>query len=172
MLQLKNMANAVAYFDGDQYLGPVAEVDLPDLKFKMSGFQPLGVLGEMEFPSGLDKLEATVKWTGPNQKVYKLSANAFKSVQVQIRGNVETWDSTGRSAQEPFVMFLTGRFKSTGMGKFKQHDPLDYSSMMTITAARLEIAGENLFEVDVTANIYTVEGVDMMAAYKANTGAV
>ena len=56
------------------------------------------------------------------------------------------------------------------MGNFKQHDNVELTSMLTVTYVKQVINGEDVIEIDVLANIFKVNGVDVLAQYRNNIG--
>lgn len=56
------------------------------------------------------------------------------------------------------------------MGNYKQHDNVEAETSMSVTYIRVQVDGTDVVEVDVLANIYKVDGVDLLGAYKANIG--
>lgn len=61
-IQINRLTNANIYVDGNNLLGRAAEINLPQLKAKMSSHPALGMQFEFELPSGFEKMEAKVKW--------------------------------------------------------------------------------------------------------------
>ncbi|MBF0481268.1 MAG: phage major tail tube protein [Desulfovibrionaceae bacterium] len=169
-IQVNQLTNANVYLNGASLLGRAEEVDLPDIKNTMADHKALGMVGKLELPNGIDKLEASFKWNAFYRDVAILAANPFRSVAVQVRGSLETWDGSGRTAQVPAVVFMTGTFKEFGAGKHKQHENAEYPNKMAVTYIKCVVNGEVIYEIDVMNNIYTVAGEDLMAAYRANIG--
>ncbi len=76
----------------------------------------------------------------------------------------------GLVSEVPCVAYLTGYPKNFPAGNFKQHDNVEASSKLSITAYKLEIDGRSILEFDAMANVYMVDGVDVLATYRANIG--
>jgi P2 family phage contractile tail tube protein len=169
-IEINRITNANIYVDGSSKLGRAEEISLPNVKFKMSEHKAIGLFGAMEFPSGVDKLEMKIKWNSFYVDVMKKSANPFQSVQLQLRANMETYDANGRSAQVPVVVFITAQYKDFPLGNFKQHDNVELESNLNVYYFKMEINGEEIAECDVLANIYKVNGVDLLSSYRQNLG--
>lgn len=165
---IKKITDANVYLDGTSFLGKAQEVNLPDLKFQMSAHNALGMFGKIDLPSGLEPLEATIKMNGIYKEFQKLLADPFTSRTLVVYANQETWTGGGRTAQEQVVITMVGTSKSAPLGAFKQHEPADASGVFAITAAKLEIAGDTVFDVDVLNNIFKVNGTDLLSDYRAN----
>src|SRR5436309_12884465 len=97
------------------------EVELAWPKAKMVDHKGLGMFGTAEFPAGIDKLEAKVKWSSIYTEVLG-SLSIFQSHQFQIRASIEQYTSQGRTAELPFVGLMTAQFKDGGPLNFKQHE--------------------------------------------------
>ena len=167
---VNRMTNSNVYVDGQSQLGKVEEINLPDITFMMSEHKALGNIGKVELFSGIDKMEATLKWNAFYVDVMKKYADPRKALKLQVRSSLETHNSEGLVTEVACVAYLTGQPKNFPAGNFKQHDNVEATSKMTITAYKLEIDGKPVVEFDAMANIYMVDGVDIFATYRANIG--
>jgi uncharacterized protein len=164
------LTNANVYIDGVSQLGKAEEVNLPDITFMLSEHKSLGSIGKVELFSGIDKMEATIKWNAFYSDVFKEFANPRKALKLQLRSSLETYDSSGLVSEVSCVAYLTVLVKNFPAGNFKQHDNVEATSKLTCTAYKLEIDGEEIVEYDALANIYSVNGVDVFANYRSNLG--
>jgi P2 family phage contractile tail tube protein len=169
-ISVNRLTNANVYLDGSSLLGKCEEFGLPDVKAIMSEHKAIGMAGKLELPSGVDKLEAKFKWNAYYPNVLKAVHNPFKSVSLNVRSSLETYDANGRVAQTPVRVFLRGSFKAPGADNFKQHDNVEKESMMNVTYYKLEVGDETIVEFDAIANIWIVDGVDLLLEYRANLG--
>lgn len=169
-VDIKRLTNANVYVDGNSLLGKVEECKLPDVVATVTEHKALGMVGKVELPSGFDKMEATFKWNSLYSDVLVKVANPFRAVEVQVRGSIETYGNGGRTAQAPYVAYLTGTFKKMPLGGFKQGDNVEAETAMNVTYCKLEIDSEEIVEFDVLANIYKAGGVDLLETYKQNIG--
>jgi len=169
-IQVNRLTNANVYVDGQSQLGKAEEVNLPDITFMLSEHKALGMIGKFELFSGIDKLEATIKWNAFYADVLKKFADPRKAMKLQIRSSLETHDSNGLVAEVPCVAYLTVQSKNFPAGNYKQHDNVEATSKLTCTAYKLEIDGAEVIDYDALANIYSVDGVDIFATYRANIG--
>lgn len=169
-IQLNRVTNANIYVDGNCLLGKAEEIKLPDITAMMSEHKALGMVGKIELPSGFEKLEGEIKWNSFYRDVWLKMNNAYSMVQLQVRSNVETYGAMGRMQQQPLVTFLSVMFKKNPMGTFKQNDNAEFSSSFACYYIKQQLAGEDLLELDVLANIYKVGGVDQLDIYRNNIG--
>ena len=170
LISVNRCTNANVLLNGASMLGRAEEIDLPDIKAKMADHKALGLFGMFEIPSGVDKLEASFKWNSYYPDVLSVIPNIFSTVSLQVRASVETWDNTGRSAEAAMVVFLSGTFKEFSAGKLKPHDNADLPSKLNVLYIKQVLNGQELYEIDVLNNIYSVNGVDQLANYRANLG--
>jgi len=168
---INRLTNANIYIDGNSLLGKAEEVNLPVVKQKMSEHKALGMVGSVEFPAGVDKLEAKIKWNSFYADVMKKVANPFSALQIQVRASLESYTSAGRATEVAVVCHMTASSKDFPMGNFKQHDNVEAETNLNVTYCKLEIGGQVIMEIDVLANIYKVDNTDVLANYRANTGA-
>ena len=169
-ININRLTNANIYMDGSSLLGRAEEVNLPSIVYKMAEHKALGMVGTAEFFAGIEKMETKIKWNSFYQEVMKKAANPFKSVNMQVRSSLENYTSGGKTGEVPVVCYMTAAYKGFPMGNFKQHDNVELESNLSVYYCKLEIDGNPIIEVDVTANIFKVDGVDVLAQYRANLG--
>ena len=169
-IQLNRVTNANIYVDGNCLLGKAEEIKLPDITTVMSEHKALGLVGKIELPSGFEKMEGEIKWNSFYRDVWLKMNNPYSMVQLQVRSSVETYGAMGRMQQQPLVTFLSVMFKKNPMGTFKQNDNAEFSSSFACYYIKQQLAGEDMLELDVLANIYKVGGVDQLDIYRNNIG--
>lgn len=169
-ISVNRLTNANVYLDGRSLLGRAEEVNLPVIKHIMSEHKAIGMIGKVELWSGVDKLEAKIKWNSFYADVHKKFANPFRALKLQVRSSLETYNGQGRILQQPVVVHLTGSSKDFPTGNFKQHDNVELESNLTVTFVKLVVGGENILEFDVLSNIFKTAGEDVIAQYRLNLG--
>lgn len=169
-IQLRRVTNAAIYVNGNSMLGKAEEIKLPDITSLMTEHKALGMVGKVELPSGFDKMEGEIKWNSFYPDVAAHMGDFFTMVQLQCRSSVETWGSVGRTEQVPLVTFMTALFKKNPLGAFKQNDNAEFASGISVYYIKQQLAGKDIVELDVLANIYKVGGVDKLDLYRANLG--
>lgn len=170
-ISINRITNANIYMDGASLLGRAEEVNLPSIVYKMVEHKALGMVGTMEFFAGIEKMESKIKWNSYYPETMKKMGNPFKNVDIQVRGSLEEYGAPGRSDENPVVCYMKAAPKTFPMGNYKQHDNVEIESNLAVYYCKMEIDGVAIIEIDVLANIYKVDGVDLLAKYKANTGA-
>lgn len=169
-IQLNTLNNANIYIDGNSLLGRAEEFKLPTVKFKMAEHKAVGMVGAIKLPSGFEALEGEIKWNSFYPDVWAKLLDPYTSVQLQARGSLETYNSQGRQAQVPYVVFLTCSFYEVPAGDFKQNDKAEFQSKFYATYIKQVVDGKDVLEVDAMANIYKVNGVDKLDLYRTNIG--
>jgi P2 family phage contractile tail tube protein len=169
-ISVNKLYNANVYVNGTSFLGRAEEVTLPKVQAKMVEHKALGMVGVVETPAGIEKMEAKIKWSSLYPEVLEYMANPHKALSIQVRASLETYDSTGRIAEVPVVAYMTVQFKNfPGIG-FKHQDNAEVETDMAVSYYKLQIDGEDYIEVDAYANIWKVKGEDILEQYKANIG--
>jgi P2 family phage contractile tail tube protein len=170
LINVNRVTNANIYLDGASLLGRAEEVELAFPKAKMVDHKGLGMFGTAEFPAGIDKLEAKVKWSSIYSEVLQ-SISIFTSHQFQIRASIEQYTSQGRTAENPFVGLMTAQFKDGGPLNFKQHEQVDFPTTLVVYHCEYFVGGVQYLLYDVLANMYVINGVDQLANFRTNIGA-
>jgi Bacteriophage tail tube protein len=169
-IQINSLANANIYIDGVGLLGRASEVDIPQPKQKMIDYKGLGMVGTAELWSGVDKLEARIKWTSFDAETLTMAASPFQTHSFQVRGSLDQYTSQGRSAELPVVYLMTGIFKDAGTASFKQQSMVETTSTISVYHCELYVSGTQIYLYDVFANMYVVGGVDQLSTFTTNLG--
>jgi P2 family phage contractile tail tube protein len=169
-ISVNRLTNANVYINGNSFLGKAEEIDLPKITAKMAEHKALGMQGVVELPAGFDKMEARIKWNSMYPDIMSLMANPYKTHALQCRSSMEVYTASGRTAEQPVVCFMRGTFKEIPTGNFKQHDNVEMESRLSVTYVKVEVNGVAKIEFDALANIYKVDGIDILSQYKANIG--
>ncbi len=169
LIDTSRITNANIYVNGQSLLGRADEVELAFPKAKMVDHKGLGMFGTAEFPAGIDKLEAKVKWSSVYPEVLS-TVSIFSSLQFQLRASKETYTSQGRTAETPFIGLMTAQFKDGGPLNFKQHEQVDFPMTLVVYHCEYYLAGVQYLLYDVLANMYVINGVDQLATFRANIG--
>lgn len=164
------IANASVYLDGNSFFGRCEEIDLGSVKTVMSDFQGLGLVGLIELPDGIDKLEGKIVWNSLYYDAAKKLATPMKSVQLQCRSSVQVVNSSGLVDEIPLVTMMTVTFKEYALGSYKPRDPSKFESPFSATYVRQILDGEEIMLLDYLSNIFKVGGVDQLSKYRKNIG--
>jgi len=169
-IQINSLFNANIYIDGSGLVGRAEEIEIPQPKHKMIDYKGLGMVGTAELWSGVDKLEAKIKWSSFDPETLSNAASPFQTHSFQVRGSLEQYTSQGRSAELPVVYLMTGIFKDAGTASFKQQAMVETNSTISVYHCELYVAGTQIYLYDVFANVYVVGGVDQLSTFRTNLG--
>ena len=168
--RIQTLYNANAYVDGDNFAGIVEELTTPDFKPKMTDHKPLSGIGGIKIPTGLDEMTFKMKLNSIEPVLLAKSADFYTAQDIMIRANSDIWENDSRSESVPVTFFIRGRSTGVPAIGLKHQDNPDIELNYTVHYYKVEIDGVVLFEVDYYAQVYIVNGSDLMAAYRANLG--
>jgi hypothetical protein len=169
-INVSKIFNARVYIDGNDFIAKAEEVELPKVKFKFADSKGLGLYGEFELPSGLDKMEAKIKFNSMYPDFLKIASDPTKTRTVIVRASNQYWTNQGVMAELPVKAEMRGFFKEFDSGKFKKADNTEAEATLSVIYYKLEVDEQEIVEVDVINNIYKVAGNDILQQYKINIG--
>lgn len=169
-IAINKLVNANLYVDGNSLLGRAEEITLPPIKWKMVEHKALGMIGTINTPSVLEKLEGKIKWAAYYPDAMKKALDPWSAVQLQVRASLEGWAGAGRVTQQSVVVMMTVSLQELPLGNIKQGDNVEIESTYNCSYIKLTIDGQEILEVDILANIYKVNGQDLMEQYRTNIG--
>jgi Bacteriophage tail tube protein len=169
-VNINRITNANVYVDGANLLGEAEEVTIPGIKVKMTDHKGLGMFGTAEFPAGIDKLEAKIKWTSIYLDSELLAATPFRISLYQVRGSIENYGPSGLNGRTPGLWLLSATLKESGDLTFKQHENVDKTTTLTVYHLEQWVGSIQTLLYDVQANVYAVDGIDQLAEFRAQIG--
>jgi P2 family phage contractile tail tube protein len=169
---INQLVNGNIFVNGNSFFGVFKEVTLPEIKAIYEENMALGQNAKLELPTGLDLITAKVIMNAPYPNMQVLAGNPFRSHNFQFRGNLETYTGSERTAQNAYVCYMTATVKNNPLGNVKPRAKTEHDMDLNVTYCKLEVAGQTqpIIEVDVMNNIFKVDGVDILAEYRANLG--
>lgn len=169
-IEISKVFNARVYIDGTDFIAKAEEVDLPKVKFKFADTKALGLYAESELPTGLDKLEARIKFNSTYPDFIALAADPFTSRTIIIRAPYQVWTQQGVARTAPLKAEIKGFFKEWDTGKVKGRDATEAEATLSVIYYKLEIDGQEIIEIDTLNNIYKVQGQDKLQDYRTAIG--
>lgn len=169
-VQINQIVNANVYIDGNSLLGKAKEFKLPDIEFEFIEHKPLGLHGTLKLPAGINALEGEVTWDSYYPEVRVKTSNPYKNVQLMVRSNVQVFDARGLVAEEPMVTIMNVSFSKTTGGSLKNKETTEHNDAFQIYSIKQSVAGKEVLFVDVFANMFRVNGEDVLAKYRTNIG--
>lgn len=169
-IEMSKVFNARVYIDGNDFIAKAEEVELPKVKFTFAETKALGLYGASELPTGIDKLEAKIKFNTVDPSFMKLASDPFTSRVVIVRAPYQVWTQQGVSKSADLKAEMRGFFKEFDSGKFKARDTVEAEATLSVIYYRLEIDSKEILEIDVINNIYKVDGKDKLQEYRTAIG--
>ncbi len=170
-MEIKQLLHANVYIDGTNSLvGRAGTITLPDIAVTSESHRGLGMIGPVEFPTGLDVMTTKVKWAGFYPDALALGANPFKAHKLQVRANLQTFGPGGITAEEPVIVTLTCTWKKAPGQGLSPGAKNETEDELATTYIKVTVAGKDLVEIDIHNNVWKVDGKDVLAAYKKNLG--
>jgi P2 family phage contractile tail tube protein len=170
-IQINSITNANIYANGVGFLGRAKEVEIPEAAFKFVDHEALGMVGMTELFAGIEKMEATISWNSVYADALRIFSNPNEPILLQCRMSMRVSNSAGLVDEVPVIATLSVVPKNIPGLSLKQQENVELETKLNVTYYKLEIDGEAITEIDLLANIFKVNGVDLLARYKRNTGA-
>ena len=170
-INIHRITNANIYLNDTNLLGRAIEVKLPDVNAIMTEHKMLGMIGQVELPTGgFEKLEGEIQWNSFYPEAWGIVLNPFTTITLQCRSSLDVYDSTGRSEQKALVTFLTVIFKQNPLGTYKQNENAEFQSAFEAISVRQLLDGVELLDIDYLSNIFSINGDDQIERYREIIG--
>lgn len=168
-LQVNSLFNLNVYLNGENLLGRAAEVKVPQPKGLRAEYKGLGMIGRLNLPVGLDKLEGSIKWSSFDATTLG-GLSVLQMAQISCLGDLQTLSAGGDIEEQPVIYNMTAMPRDTGDVDQKAQEMVEYTTMFDVYHVDLTIGGVQQYLYDVFSNQYIVGGVDQLANYRANIG--
>jgi len=169
-IEISKVFNARVYIDGVDFIAKAEEVDLPKVQFKFVDAKGLGLYSEFQLPSGLEKMEAKIKFNSLYPEFIALASDPFTVRYVIVRGSNQHWTQQGVSQELPIKAELRGIFKEFEQGNLKIAEAPTPEATLSVMYYKLQVDFQDVLEIDVINNIYRVNGMDILQNYRINIG--
>jgi len=169
--QTARISNAALYSAGKSFLGLAKTVEIPGLKRLVEKYDGLGMLGNVEFPTGAyEVLEATVTMNGMSKDFLGEVLKSSKPADLLVMAPQEVWVSGARVSVEGVEIAMRGFAKDTSLGSLEQNKPNEGKYTFSLSYVRISLAGDELVLYDAQNNIFVINGEDQNAALRAAMG--
>ncbi len=169
-MKITKVFDANVYINNGSKHGQASEVTCPDISAVMTDYKAMGMVGSAEFFNGFDKMEATIKWTYPDNEAKLACANFLKPVDLMVRSSKAEYEGEGMKEEVPVVIYLKGYPKKHAGGAYKPKEDTEVESVFSVLYYKEEVDGEAIVELDVLNNVYKVGGEDLLAERRQNLG--
>ena len=160
----RKLMNMNLFREGAGMLGVVSEVTLPKLTTKTESGRYGGMLGEVEFNMGVDKLELSYKVGGFMQEtIASFGAAKLGAEMLRWAGAYQDHDSGDVYAVE---VVTRGNLNEIDFGTSKVGEGGEQSHKLSLTYYKLTVDGQDIVEIDMKSGLLVVNGVDQTAAIR------
>jgi hypothetical protein len=163
------VTNGNVYLQGNKLVGKFSEISFPDIKYKMTDFTSLGMLSDIELPSGIEKLEAKIKFTAIFADEFNKLTDITTPASLIFRGNKEGFTGNIRSTEENITISITGIGKNIPLGGFKANQMTEFELVVAVWACKVTDAGKPVIEFDAFSNTLMVGGKNLTQGFQLNT---
>lgn len=155
------------FVDGVGYAGKVSEFERPKLAVKTEEFRAGGMDMPVQLDMGMEAMEAAMTLTDYDAEVTKYFGRGHNNpVPVVVRGSL----SLGNGAAVAVKITMEGMWKEIDAGTWKAGEALSMKTTVALSYYKEEVNGKVITEIDAANMVRIVDGVDMLAATRANIG--
>ena len=158
------------YNFGQDLIG-VAQVDLPAIQSMTTEVKGAGIGGTIDMPvvGMIQSMSTTFNFKTAVRNAYPLMVASFN--HLELWGSLQMLEvGSGRLVAVQHKVILRGIFKNLTPGKFAVAETQDRSIELETIYYKELLAGVEHLEIDKYNMIYRVDGVDQLAAIRANIG--
>ncbi|AZD34880.1 Phage major tail tube protein [Pseudomonas chlororaphis subsp. aurantiaca] len=161
------LSNTSMFIDGISFDGDAPSVTLPKVTLKMNPYRGGGMAGEIEIPTGVEKMEASFTTNGARRDALKwFGLSDRTSCSVVFRGAFRGL----KGRMTPVIATMRGGIKEVDMGDWKAGDPAETKHAVSVNYYKLEVGGVVIYEIDMVGNVLVVNGVDQLADERSALG--
>jgi len=164
----KKLKDFNLFGNGNNWQGQISSLTLPELARQMEEYRGGGMSGTVDIDMGLQKLE--FQWTpaGLIPEVFDQFGTPQAAAELLRFAGSYQRDDTGETI--PVEIECRGRHSTIGMGDAEAGGNNTGSVTTTLSYYKLNIAGEDVVEIDVINKIERVRGVDRQEEHRRNIG--
>lgn len=149
---IRRLSNARVYIDGIEATGLCESFDLPNVEIQQVEYSSLGMVGMVELPASINKMEAKAVWLHQPPEISTLMHNPVRTSQIQVRSDQAIF--SGLIVPEPgfYLAILRVRPKGLMGGTFKKGDAVKPETSFAVDFYSLTVNGTLLLEIDASSN--------------------
>lgn len=160
------------YLDGNKMIGVAATSTLPEVNMQTSTVSGMGVNGEIDSPTlgQFESMEQEIQFNTLYSSAVDL-LNPLKAVNLTFRAAQQVSDKAtgGGYAFKSLRIVEMGRVKKVKLGKVEKNNSMEASVTLELTYILVEVDGVTILEIDKLNQVYSVNGVDMLADVRRMT---
>jgi P2 family phage contractile tail tube protein len=169
-LNITTLWNGNVSLNGVNGLGELSEYTVPQPKRKMMDYKSTGMAAAIDIPVGWDKLESELKWTSFDPDMLAQLASQSGAVALSIQADAQVISSMGMIQDVPVLCNLYGPVTDPGPISVKGQENFEMSTKISVWHIDLSFGGAQIYLFDAFSNQFVVNGVDQLAAFRANIG--
>ncbi|WP_017517029.1 phage major tail tube protein [Pseudomonas nitroreducens] len=163
----QTLYNTNLFVDGVSFAGDVPSLSLPKLTVKTEEYRAGGMDAPIEMDQGLEKLEASFSAKGVRREALKLFGLADQTAfNATFRGSFKGQ----KGITTAVVCTLRGLLKEVDPGEWKPGGEAEFKFAIAASYYKLEVGGRVMFEIDPVNCVRNINGVDQLAAVRADLG--
>jgi P2 family phage contractile tail tube protein len=164
----RKLKNFNVFYNGDNYIGRCAEVELPKLTRKTEDLRAGGMNGPVKVDLGSEGLEINHTYAGFEAEIFRqYGIHTVDGVMLRFSGAYQRDDTAEVDAVNVVVR---GRHTEIDPGTSKAGDDTALKVKSDLSYYKLDVNGEVLIEIDLVNFVEVVGGVDRLAEQRAAMG--
>jgi P2 family phage contractile tail tube protein len=168
MAMPRKLKNYNVFYNGDNYIGRCAEVELPKLTRKTEDWQGGGMHGPVKADLGMEGLEINHTWGGVEAEIYRqFGIPKVDGVLMRFAGACQRDDTAEVDAVD---IVVRGRHTEIDPGSAKAGDDTELKVKSDLSYYKFTVNGEIIVEIDLVNFVETVNGEDRLAEFRAAMG--
>lgn len=168
--QQVKISNAAIHVNGQPVFGGPNEVTIEGLKAKTVESMSLGMQGTVEYTTGIEKMNLTLKLNHVDANIMAKFGDIYAPKQIQVRCLHETNGPSGRTlAALVYKINATSKTPLSGIS-LKAQEKAEFEIEMSISSITVELDSVEIFHFDALGNTHRVNGVSVLANMNAILG--
>jgi P2 family phage contractile tail tube protein len=164
----RKLKNFNVFYNGDNYIGQCAEVELPKLTRKTEEYRGGGMNGPVDADLGMEKMEMTHTYGGFMRDIYRAFGIASADgILMRFAGAYQRDDTEDVDAVE---IVCRGRHTEIDPGSAKAGDDTEFKVTSAISYFKLIVNGRTEAEIDFINFVENIGGVNRLAEQRAAIG--
>jgi P2 family phage contractile tail tube protein len=148
---IRRLSNARLYIDGVEGTGLCESFELPTVEVEQIEYSALGMLGTVELPMSLVRMEAKAVWLHQPPEISQLMHNPVFTSQVQLRSDQAVFGGQSSPVSGSYVALLRVRPKIMMGGTFQKGQGTKPETTFAVDFYSLTVDGSDLIEADPTS---------------------
>jgi P2 family phage contractile tail tube protein len=150
---IRRLSNARVYIEGIEATGLCESFELPTVEVEQIEYSSLGMVGMIELPASIGKLEAKAIWLHQPPEISTLMHNPVVTSQIQIRSDQAIFNSLGAPVSGLYTAIIRGRPKEMMGGNFTKGEGVKPETTFAVDFYSLAVNGSLVLEIDVMNNV-------------------